>query len=223
MPKVLLVEDEKAISDLIVDYLEAQNYLVDLVTNGEDAANRMQFFPYDLVILDWNLPGKEGVDVCKGYRAGGGKTPVIMLTCKRDLDSKEAGFDAGADDYLTKPFQMRELGFRVKALLRRSQDVQASALKVRDVTLDTESRRVLKGEAEVELLPKEFALLEFLMKNPNRVFSPEALIDRVWSSDSEASASVIRSYIQRLRSKLDTKGETSLIGTVHGVGYRLDP
>lgn len=222
MPKVLLVEDEKAISDLVVDYLEAQNYLVDLVTSGQEAAERLRFYPYDLVILDWNLPDKEGVEVCKGFRDNGGKTPVIMLTCKRDLDSKEAGFDAGADDYLTKPFQMRELGFRVNALLRRSRDVQSTVLKVRDVTLDPDARRVLKGQTEVDLLPKEFALLEFFMRNPNRVFSPEALLDRVWSTDSEASASVIRSYIQRIRSKIDTKGESSIIDTVHGVGYRLD-
>ncbi|HEY9788243.1 MAG TPA: response regulator transcription factor, partial [Candidatus Obscuribacterales bacterium] len=146
----------------------------------------------------------------------------IMLTGRAKIDEKEEGLDSGADDYLTKPFSMRELNARVRALLRRPAAYSGNELKARDIVLEPESHRVTKQGREIKLLPKEFALLEFLLRNPGRVFSPEALLERVWESTSDASPDTVRIHVNRLRSKLDTKGEDSIIGTVHGVGYRLD-
>lgn len=223
MPKILVVEDEKALSDVVIDYLSAQNYEVDHVADGKEALERLKFYSYDLVVLDWQLPNMEGPDICRSFRSSGGSTPVIMLTGKREVDDKEAGLDAGADDYLTKPFHMKELAARVRALLRRPSQVISKDLKARDISLDPTTHKVSKGEKVIDILPKEFALLEFLMRHPNQVFSAEALIERVWPTDSDSSPGAIRTYVNRLRNKIDTDGQPSLIATVHGIGYRLDP
>lgn len=223
MAKILLVEDEKALSDVVKDYLQAQQFLVEHVDNGKEALSRLQFYQYDMVILDWNLPEMDGIDVCKRYRQGGGMTPILILTGKREVDDKEAGLDAGADDYLTKPFHMKELSARVRALLRRPAQATGKVLSARDVTLDPTTHRVSKAGQEVNLLPKEFALLEFLLRHPGQVFSAEALIERIWPTESDASSNTIRTYVNRIRNKVDSKEGTSLISTVHGIGYRLDP
>lgn len=223
MPKILVVEDERALSDVVVDYLSAQNYEVDLVEDGKEALDRLKFYSYDLVVLDWQLPNMEGPDICRSFRSAGGATPVIMLTGKREVDDKEVGLDAGADDYLTKPFHMKELAARVRALLRRPAQVISKDLKARDISLDPATHKVMKGEKVLDILPKEFALLEFLMRHPNQVFSAEALIDRVWPTDSDSSPGAIRTYVNRLRNKIDSEGEASMIATVHGIGYRFDP
>lgn len=223
MAKILVVEDEKALRDVVVDYLSAQNYNVDQVADGKEAMDRLKFYAYDLVVLDWNLPQMEGPDICRHYRSNGGTTPILMLTGKREVDDKEVGLDAGADDYLTKPFHMKELGARVRALLRRPATVVSQELKVRDIVLDPVTHRVTKDGRDLDILPKEFALLEFLLRHPRQVFSSEALIERVWPTDSDASSGTIRTYVNRLRSKIDSPGTESLISTVHGIGYRLDP
>ncbi len=223
MPKILVAEDEKALRDVVVDYLSAQNYNVDQVEDGSEALNQLKFYSYDLAILDWNMPNMEGIDVCKSYRASGGNTPILMLTGKREIDDREAGLDAGADDYLTKPFHMKELGARVRALLRRPAAVVTQELKAGDITLDPTTHQVCKNGTVIDILPKEFALLEFFMKHPKQVFSAEALIERVWPTDSDSSSGAIRTYVNRLRSKIDTDGKASLITTVHGIGYRFDP
>lgn len=223
MAKVLFVEDEKALSDVVVDWLTAQQYIVEHVADGQEALHRLNCYQYDVVILDWGLPGISGIEVCQQFRSKGGATPVLMLTGKRDVDDKEAGLDAGADDYLTKPFHMKELAARLRALLRRPQAVVSNQLTARDVVLDPTTHRVTKGGAEVNLLPREFALLEFLMKHPSQVFSADALLDRLWASESDATSGTIRTYVNRLRNKIDTEGQPSLICTVHGIGYRFDP
>ncbi len=223
MTKILLVEDEKELADVVMDCLKAQNYMVDHVANGTEALDRLKFFDYDLIVLDWQLPGLSGIQVCSNFRSRGGTTPVLMLTGKRTVDDKEEGLDAGADDYLTKPFQPRELNARLRALLRRPAGVVSKTLKARDLELDPTTHKVTKGGIEVALLPKEFALLEFLMRHPNQVFSGDALIDRVWSTESDATATAVRINVNRLRKKIDTESEPSLIGTVHGIGYRFDP
>lgn len=223
MAKILVVEDEKALSDVVIDYLSAQNYNVDHVADGKEAMERLKFYSYDLVVMDWQLPHMEGPDIVKSFRAGGGTTPVLMLTGKREVDDKEIGLDAGADDYLTKPFHMKELGARIRALLRRPAAVVSQDLKAKDVSLDPVTHRVTKDGKELDILPKEFALLEFLMRHPKQVFSAEALIERVWPTDSESSPGTIRTYVNRLRSKIDSKDQDSLITTVHGIGYRFDP
>lgn len=223
MAKILVVEDDSEVLTLICESLKAENYVVDSVTTFEQAAQTLRFQDYDLIVLDWNLPDGSGINVLRNYRANAGKSPVILLTGRAKVDEKEEGLDSGADDYLTKPFSMRELNARVRALLRRPAVYSGKELRARDIVLDPESHRVTRNGKEIKLLPKEFALLEFLLRNPGRVFSPEALLERVWESTSDASTDTVRIHVNRLRTKLDMKGEDSVIGTVHGVGYRLDP
>ena len=221
MAKILFLEDEKALADIVLDVLSANDYMVDHVSLAADAKVRLRVYQYDLVILDVNLPDGNGVEVCRDFRSSGGLTPVLMLTGRNKVQEKALGLDAGADDYLTKPFHVDELSARVRALLRRPTGFVGSTLKFADLELNTSTHRVSKAGAEIQLLPKEFTLLEFLMKHTGQVFSAEALIERLWPTDSEASPDAIRIYITRLRNKIDTKGETSLISTMRGVGYRL--
>src|SRR5262249_44785681 len=146
---ILLVEDEKELADVVIDCLTAQNYLVDHIMNGAEALERLKFFEYDLIVLDWQLPGMAGPDVCSNFRSRGGTTPVIMLTGKRSVDDKEHGLDSGADDYLTKPFQPRELTARLRALLRRPSGAASKTFKARDLELDPTTYKVTKGGKEV--------------------------------------------------------------------------
>lgn len=223
MAKVLVIEDEPDFSELIGSWLKNENYTVETVDTGEDGLDRLKFYKYDIIILDWVLPGLSGVEVCRDYRGTGGTTPILMLTSKKHVDEKSQGLDAGADDYLTKPFELKELSARVRALLRRPSAFAGSILKVGTLALEPNSFKVKRSGDEIALLPKEFALLEFLMRHPNQVFSAEAILDRVWASESEASPETIRTYIKRLRKKLDVEGQPSVLATVHGVGYKLEP
>jgi DNA-binding response OmpR family regulator len=170
------------------------------------------------------LPGMTGTAILKDFRSRGGASPVLMLTAKSSIEEKETGLDAGADDYLTKPFDARELLARIRALLRRPQAVSAAKeMHVGNLALDAKSARVYKDGQELKLLPKEFSLLELFMRYPDQVFSSEALLERVWSADSAASFDTVRTYIKTLRKKIDDPGaDSSLIRTVHGVGYCLD-
>lgn len=222
MAKILVVEDEPDFSELVGEWLKNQHHVVEIVGNGEDALDRLRFYKYDIVVLDWMLPGVSGLEVCKTFRSNGGTTPILLLTAKKHVDEKEAGLDAGADDYLTKPFEMKELSARIRALLRRPQAFAGAVLQVGDLVLEPNTYKVTRNGEDLVLLPKEFALLEFLMRYPNQVFSAEALLDRVWSSDSEASPETIRTYIKRLRKKIDIDGHPSVLSTVHGVGYKLE-
>lgn len=223
MAKILIVEDEPDLAEPVRAYLTHDHHLVEVVSDGNEALERLRFYKYDLIIMDWMLPGMHGVEVCKHFRASGGTTPILMLTSRKQVNDKITGLDSGADDYLTKPFDVQEIAARVRALLRRPQAVTSNVLTARNLVLETSTFRVTRDGAEISLLPKEFALLEFFMRHPNQVFSAEALLDRVWSSESEASPETIRTYIKRLRQKIDIKGEkNSIISTVHGVGYKLD-
>lgn len=223
MGKILVVEDEQDLAFQVRDWLSREHHLIEVVHNGQDALDRLRVYKYDAIILDWMLPGMAGVDVCKEFRGKQkGKTPILMLTARAGIDDKEEGLDAGADDYLPKPFQLRELSARVRALLRRASGATSNTMEVRNIIVDPAARKVTRDGQEVRLEPKEFALLEFLVRNPNTVFSTEALITRVWESESLVSPDAIRTYIKGLRKKLDTEGQPSIIGTVHGVGYRLD-
>jgi DNA-binding response OmpR family regulator len=222
MAKILIVEDEPDLSEPVRAYLTHEHHLVEVVGDGLEAMERLRFYKYDLIILDWMLPGMQGVDVCKNFRTNGGTTPILMLTSRKQTQDKIAGLDAGADDYITKPFDVQEISARVRALLRRPQVVNSNVLRARNLVLETSTFKVTRDEHDVQLLPKEFALLEFFMRHPNQVFSAEALLDRVWSSESEASPETIRTYIKRLRQKIDVDGAQSIISTVHGVGYKLE-
>lgn len=223
MAKILLVEDDMGLSRMVRDWLTFEHHLVETADNGRDGLDKLQFYQYDLVILDWELPEMTGIEICKEFRSRGGTTPVLMLTGKGTIGDKESGFEAGADDYLTKPFHMKELSMRLKALLRRGGTaLQGDTLKFRDLVLEPTSHRVTRDGKDLQLLPKEFALLEFLMRHPNQVFSAEALLSRVWASESDTTVDAVSTCIKRLRKKVDMDGQSSVIKTVHGVGYKLE-
>lgn len=223
MAKILLVEDDMGLQRMVRDWLTFEHHLVETADNGRDGLDKLQFYQYDLVILDWEMPEMTGIEICKEFRSRGGTTPVLMLTGKGTIGDKESGFEAGADDYLTKPFHMKELSMRLKSLLRRAgSSLQGDQLKFRELTLEPTSHRVTRDGKDLQLLPKEFALLEFLMRHPNQVFSAEALLSRVWASESDTTVDAVSTCIKRLRKKVDIDGQTSVIKTVHGVGYKLE-
>lgn len=205
---------------MVRTFLTFEHHTVESLFDGAEAADHLRTFDYDLVLLDWELPGMNGPEICQSFRSGGKITPVLMLTGKNTVDNKIEGLDAGADDYLTKPFSMQELGARVRALLRRPAAMVANVVKVGNLSLDTGKYKVEKGGQPIQLLPKEFQLLEFMMKHPNQYYSAEALLNHVWPSDSEATAEALKSTLKRMRAKIDPEGE--LLKTVRGVGYSLD-
>jgi len=223
MAKIFIIEDDSELSDTLKDCLKAEKHVVEQAFTGKEGLDQLRFYNFDLIVLDWDLPEMTGLQVCSEFRCRGGNTPILFLTGMRDISFKEAGFEAGGDDYLTKPFNMREFQARVKALLRRPPSVvKQGMLKARDITIDLTLTKVLKNGEEVKLNAKEFALLEFLMKHPGQVFSAEALLDRVWKSTSDATSEAVTSVVKRLRKKLDSDGQPSLIKTMHGIGYKLD-
>jgi DNA-binding response OmpR family regulator len=222
MVKVLVVEDDEFVSGLISDCLKLDHYDVEVVATGNEASDRLRLYNYDLILLDVGLPEQSGLDLCEKYRSTGGSTPIIMLTGKRSIDDKEAGLNAGADDYLTKPFNARELVARVRAVLRRPPLVTPTRLKISNLELDPVSHEVFLDGKKLDLKPKEFTLLEFFMRNPNQVFSNNDILNRVWVSESEASPQAVRVCMQRLRDKIDREGVPSIITTVYGVGYKLE-
>jgi len=222
MAKILLVEDDIVNAGLVRDYLKHEQHTVDEAHDVSEAKGYLTSYQYDLLVLDWLLPDGTGIEVLQQYRESGGLAPVIMLTGKGQVSDKEAGLDAGADDYLTKPFEVRELSARIRALLRRNPLAQSNLLRCGNITLDVKKARLTRDDEEVKLLPTEYALLEFLMRNQERVFSPGALLLHVWKSDSDATENGVRTYVARLRQKIDTEGKPSLIKTVHGLGYKLE-
>jgi len=221
MAKILLVEDDEPLALTIEKSLTVEHYTVERAVDGEEGWARLIGSDFDLVILDWNLPGRSGLSICREYRERGGSTPILMLTGKTAIHEKEAGFESGADDYLTKPFSMRELSVRIKALMRRPPKLIPKILQVGDIRLDPVNFNVWRGEQSVQLMPIDFALLEFLMRNPNSTFSQDALIQRVWHSDKDATSDSLRSAIRRIRQKLDDDSGESIIETIPRVGYRL--
>jgi DNA-binding response OmpR family regulator len=222
MAKILLVEDDPELAHLIVSILAVERHNLDVVGDGQTALAQLKLSKYELIILDWMLPTLSGMEVCRQFREKGGATPILMLTSKSSPEEKESGLDAGADDYLTKPFNVKELAARIRALLRRPHSVSSKTLQIGTIVLDPKSVKVYKNDDEIHLLPKEFSLLELFMRYPNQVFSGDALLERVWAADTAASLDTVRTYIKTLRKKIDTEGSASLIRTVHGVGYCMD-
>ena len=222
MPKILVVDDNVELADNVREWLLMEKHTVDVCNDGVEGMTYLRTYEYDIVLLDWSMPRMTGIEVVKQLRSLGKATPVLMLTGRRTIDDKESGLDAGADDYLTKPFEMRELSARIRALLRRSPQAPTDNLSAGDVILEKQTKRVTKNGKELKLMPKDFSILELLMAYPGKVFSAEQLIERIWSSDSDASPEVVRKHINKIRSQVDSEGKTSLIRTVHGVGYSLD-
>jgi len=222
MAKILVVEDDRELSEKLKQWLNWERHVVDVANSGDDGWYMLQQYEYEIVILDWNLPGLTGYEVLKKYRANGGNAPVLMLTGMDQIEDKEQGFDAGADDYVTKPFNTRELSARIRALLRRPSDVYPQALTVGNLSLDSRAIKVTKEGKEIQLQPKEFALLEHLMRHPNKVFSSKALLETLWDADADASEETIRTYMKTLRRKITQGEEACPIKTVHGLGYKIE-
>lgn len=222
MSKILLVEDDQELAQRIADYLGLQHHKVEISNNGKDAHELLGVASFELLILDWDLPELPGIEILRRFRSGGGQTPVLMLTGKDELGDIEAGLDSGADDYLIKPFAMRELAARVRALTRKATASYASVLRLGALEVDTSAHRVMRGETEIKLQPQEFAVLEFLLKHSQEVFSVEALQQHLWASDVSASPDSVRVCIARLRNKIDEKGSPSYIRTVHRLGYQIE-
>jgi DNA-binding response OmpR family regulator len=222
MAKILLIEDDPSLTKMMNDWLALEHHSLESVGDGKEGFDRLQIYNYDLVIIDWQLPGMEGPDVVKSFRAAGGTLPILMLTGKSAVSDKEIGFDSGADDYLTKPFHMKELSARIRALLRRPSAMVSNILTIGRLSMDPVKHVLQRDGVEIKLLPKEFALLEFFMRHPNQVFNADALLNRVWSSESDATIDALTSCIKRLRKKVDLEGEGSCVKTVHGVGYKME-
>lgn len=221
MSKVLLVEDDSVLSEQVESWLTSEHHVVELVVDGQEAIFRLKQYEYDVVVLDWGLPIVSGLEVLKEYRKMGGATPILMLTGKNEIVEKQEGLDSGADDYLTKPFDLREMSARIRALVRRPAKFTGTKLKVADLELDTAAHTATRGGLDLKLLPKEFALLELFMRNPNKVFSSEALLSQVWSSESESTLDSVYTFIKTLRRKVSPNNQSELIKTVSGVGYKL--
>jgi DNA-binding response OmpR family regulator len=223
LSKVLIVEDDISIANVVKDALSDNKYNVDMVHNGADARAYLSSVQYDLIIFDWQLPDCSGIELCNEFRAGGGAAPVLFLTGRNTVPDRITGLDSGADDYLTKPFDVRELLSRVRALLRRPPSVTYKTIKTRNIELDPVNHTVTMAGGELKLYPKEFSLLELFMRSPQRVFSPDDLLSKVWPTDSDASIETVRTTILRLRQKVEADPENPLIRTIRGVGYRLEP
>ena len=222
MAKILLVEDDPASAEIVKTFLSAQRYDVELARDGAEAMEFLRMAKFDVILLDYNLPHVSGFDVLKQFRGAGNDTPVIMVTAKFAASDKEALLDGGADDYLTKPYELTELGARIRVQLRKSANSITGQLTVGSIVLSPDQMKVTKDGEEIELLPKEFSLLEFFMRNPGKVFSADTILDKVWSNYSEASPDTVRVHITKLRSKIDTDGQDSLIKTLHRVGYKFE-
>jgi two-component system copper resistance phosphate regulon response regulator CusR len=219
--RILLVEDESRVAGFIARGLREQSYAVDIAADGEQALYMASIDEYDLLILDGMLPRKDGWAVCRELRSAGFRVPILMLTARDAVDDRVAGLDAGADDYLAKPFDFKELLARLRALGRRPAPLRRDVLKVDDLTLDTASHAVSRGGRPVSLTAKEYALLEFLLLNQGRVVGRERIAQHVWDDSFDPFSNVIDVYIKRLRSKLDSGAGRRLIHTRRGEGYLL--
>ncbi|HEY9684544.1 MAG TPA: response regulator transcription factor [Oculatellaceae cyanobacterium] len=222
MAKILVVEDDGDVAATIRTFLVFEKHTIEMIADGIEALEHLKTYPYDLIILDWQLPGMSGVDVCKEYRNWRGTTPILMLTGKNKIDEKEIGLNSGADDYLTKPFDLRELGARVRAILRRPQQMVSgnNIFSAGHIALDCTRHEATSNGAAIDLGPREFQLLEFLLRHPNQVYTHEALLNHVWSAQSEATEEALRTAMKRLRKKIDP--DSLVIKNVHGVGYILE-
>ena len=221
--KILVIEDEKKLASLIRKGLEAQGFVVEAVHHGDEGYTLATTRPYDAVVLDIMLPGRDGLSILRNLRERRMAVPVILLTARSELNERLEGLNAGADDYLTKPFFIEELVARVHAVTRRVSGASQSILAVADLTMNLLTRQVKRGEQAVELTAREFSLLEQMMRSPGRVLTRVQICEQVWSYDFDPGTNLVDVYVKRLRQKVDSASELKLIETVRGVGYRIRP
>lgn len=219
--RILLVEDEKRLANFVKKGLEEEYYTLDLAIDGVAGFGLFQTFPYDLIIVDIMLPKMDGFALCQKIRGINTQIPVLMLTARSSVEDRVKGLDTGADDYLVKPFAFSELSARVRALLRRKQPQQSLQLRVGDVVLDSMQHTVTRSGETIDLTPREFALLEYLLRNTGFVVTRTMISEHVWDLSFDSMTNVVDVYINHLRKKLEQKGTKPLIHTVRGVGYTL--
>jgi two-component system response regulator MprA len=220
--KILVVDDERAVRESLRRALELEGYEIELAADGNEALYRLDVTEEpDAMILDVLMPGVDGLEVCRRLRGSGSKLPVLMLTARTEVEDRVAGLDAGADDYVTKPFALEELLARVRALLRRTSDTDGEVVRFADLVLDPNTREVTRGGRPIELTRTEFSLLELFMRNPRQVLTRTIIFERVWGYDFGYASNSLDVYIGYLRRKTEADGEARLIQTVRGVGYAL--
>ena len=219
--RVLVVEDEKKTASFIRKALQSEGYAVDMIHDGAEALAAVGSTPFDVVVLDVMLPGRDGLSVVRQMRERNLAFPVLLLTARSEVSEKVEGLNAGADDYLPKPFALEELLARVRALGRRYSEPKSLTLRVGDLTLDTVTRKVMRGETLIDLASREYLLLEFLMRSAGRVCARMAIVEKVWDYDFDPGTNLVDVYIMRLREKIDADFEPKLLHTVRGVGYIL--
>jgi DNA-binding response OmpR family regulator len=219
--RILLVEDNRRLSDSLRLSLTDDGYAVDVAYDGQEGEELAELTPYALIILDVMLPIRDGFEVCRSLRNKHIRTPILMLTARDALEDRVSGLDSGADDYLVKPFEIDELRARMRALLRRGSEDKSGLITIGDLILDPATHFVERAGRPIELTAREYGLLEYMMRNPNRLITRQMAENQIWSYDSAVASNVIDVYIRRLRSKLDDPFETKLIETVRGAGYRL--
>jgi len=221
--RVLLIEDDRKAARLLSRGLQEEGFVVDVAASAEDGEEKAVVNDYDVIVLDWLLPGRDGLSLCRALRAGGSSVPILMLTARDSITDRVTGLGTGADDYLTKPFAFAELLARIRALLRRSRFTQPAVLRVADLTLDPGDRRVTRAGSPVTLTPKEYAILEVLMRAAGGVVTRTRLAERVWDEASEVLDNLVDAHVSHLRKKIDHGGGPPLVHTVRGAGYRLGP
>ena len=221
--RILLVEDEPSAARMLAKGLREQGYAVDLSNDGERALYQTSINDYDLVILDVMLPRRDGFEVCREMRAEGSVVPVLMLTARDAVDDRIAGLDSGADDYLIKPFDFRELLARTRALLRRAESLHPETIKIADLEIETRSRLVRRANRPIQLTLKEYVLLEYFARNADRVISRAEIAEHVWDDNFDVFSNLIEVYVQRLRRKIDDGHQLKLFQTRRGEGYVLNP
>jgi len=221
--KILVVEDEHLIATSLKKGLEQENYIVDVAFDGLKGFDLASSGDYDIILLDLMLPGLDGLSICQKLRSDNNHTPILMLTAKSQLDDKIKGLNCGADDYLTKPFAFEELLARIRSLSRRPQKINGTVLSLGDLTLDTISFVVKRGDKEIQLSGKEFSLLEFFLRHLNQIVTKDQIIQYVWSYESDILPNTVEVYIRNLRKKIDLpfKNKPQLIKTVRGFGYKI--
>jgi len=220
--QILVVEDEKKIADVLQKGLEEEYYQVDIARDGEEGWYKASVNEYDCIILDLMLPKIDGITLCKNIRKENKNTPLLILTAKDDLSDKIIGLDAGADDYVTKPFSIEEISARIRALLRRGNKADPVILSVADVTLNPATKKVTRGSLTIFLTAREYTLLEYFMRNPNTILSKTQLLEHVWDYRYEGLSNIVETYVKYLRRKLKTKSSArELIHTIRGLGYMM--